>query len=142
MSQSDELPITDKRMTRFMISLQEGIDLVLLALEDSTGGEIYVKKIPSMLVTDIAHAINPSAKLKIIGVRPGEKIHEQMIGEEDAPHTFEYDSHYKILPAIYNWDSDPERIGDGTPVNNDFSYKSNNNVDWMTPQQLRVLLGY
>ena len=142
MFKSDELPITDKRMTRFMITLQEGIDLVLLAIQDSTGGEIYVKKIPSMLVTDIAHAINPNAKLKIIGVRPGEKIHEQMIGVEDAPHTFEYDGHYKILPAIYNWDSDPQRIGSGARVDNDFSYKSNNNTEWMSSQQLRDILGY
>ena len=141
MFKSDELPITDKRMTRFMITLQEGIDLVLLAIQDSTGGEIYVKKIPSMLVTDIAHAINPNAKLKIIGVRPGEKIHEQMIGVEDAPHTFEYDGHYKILPAIYNWDSDPQRIGSGARVDNDFSYKSNNNTEWMSSQQLRDILG-
>ena len=80
------LPITDNRMTRFMISLEEGVKLVWHAFEDMLGGEIYVKKIPSMNINDIAKAVAPDAKLKIIGIRPGEKLHEQMIGIEDAPH--------------------------------------------------------
>ena len=99
-AKNDELPITDERMTRFMISLEEGVELVWHAFEDMVGGEIYVKKIPSMKVTDIARAVAPEAEQKIVGIRPGEKLHEQMIGFEDAPHTYEYQGHYKILPAI------------------------------------------
>jgi len=125
------LPITDKRMTRFMINLDQGVELVWDAFEDMIGGEIYVKKIPSMKVTDIASAVLPSAKQEIIGIRPGEKLHEQMIGLEDAPHTYEYDSFYKVLPAIHNWSADPARIGDGVLVAPDFTYSSENNLDWM-----------
>jgi len=140
LAKCSELPITDLRMTRFMISLEQGIELVMHAFADSVGGEIYVKKIPSMLVTDIARAINPEAKLKVIGIRPGEKIHEQMIGVEDAPYTYEYAKHFKILPAIYEWNNDQSRIKDGQPVSRDFSYASNNNTEWMTSDQLRTLL--
>ena len=100
----DTLPITDNRMTRFMLTLDEGIDLVRLAFRDMQGGEVYVKKIPSMKVTDIARAVNPHALLEHIGVRPGEKIHEQMISMEDAPFTYEYDTYYKILPNLIDGD--------------------------------------
>lgn len=127
-----ELPITDERMTRFMISLEEGVELVWHAFEDMVGGEIYVKKIPSMKVTDIAKAIAPEAEQKIVGVRPGEKLHEQMIGFEDAPHTYEYSGHYKILPAIHNWSKDEKRINGGVPVGHGFTYCSDNNKEWMT----------
>ena len=96
------LPITDTRMTRFMITLGEGVELVWHAFEDMVGGEIYVKKIPSMNILDIAQACAPDAAHKIIGIRPGEKLHEQMIGVEDAPHTYEYDDYFKIIPAINN----------------------------------------
>ncbi len=130
------LPITDDRMTRFMISLEEGVKLVWHAFEDMLGGEIYVKKIPSMNITDIARAIAPEAKQKIIGIRPGEKLHEQMIGVEDSPHTFEYDGYFKILPAIHNWSKDPSRIKNGKPVPENFLYSSDNNKDWMTIKQL------
>lgn len=129
---SGELPITDPRMTRFMITLEDGVDLVWKAFDDMHGGEIYVKKIPSMTIGDIARAVAPEAKHKIIGIRPGEKIHEQMIGIEDAPHTFEYDTYYKILPAIHSWSSDPLRINGGKKVAEDFIYSSNNNPEWMT----------
>jgi UDP-N-acetylglucosamine 4,6-dehydratase/5-epimerase len=124
-------PITDNRMTRFMISLEEGVKLVWDAFDDMKGGEIYVKKIPSMKVTDIAIAINKDAKLKKIGLRPGEKIHEQMIGVEDAPYTFEYPNYYKILPSLYDWDKDIQRIGVGIKVESDFTYSSDNNKEWM-----------
>lgn len=133
-----ELPITDERMTRFMISLEEGVELVWHAFEDMIGGEIYVKKIPSMKVTDIARAIAPEAEQKIVGIRPGEKLHEQMIGFEDAPHTYEYPGHYKILPAIHNWSKDEARINGGNPVNHDFTYSSDNNKEWMTIEKLRT----
>jgi UDP-N-acetylglucosamine 4,6-dehydratase/5-epimerase len=130
------LPITDARMTRFMIALEEGVDLVWHALEDMVGGEIYVKKIPSMKVTDVAHAIAPTAQHEIVGIRPGEKIHEQMIGPEDAPHTYEYEDHYKILPAIFNWSQDASRINGGQPVHPDFTYSSDNNPEWMSIEML------
>ena len=125
------LPITDNQMTRFMITLEQGVDLVWHAFEDMIGGEIYVKKIPSMEIIDIARAIAPDAEHEIVGVRPGEKIHEQMIGLEDAPHTYEYSDYYKILPAIHNWSKDPKRIKNGNLVAPDFTYSSDNNSDWM-----------
>ena len=101
------------------------------------GGEIYVKKIPSMKVTDIALAVNPEASHQIVGIRPGEKLHEQMIGSEDAPHTYEYDDYYKILPAIHNWSQDPKRINGGKLVVSDFTYSSDNNSKWMDVSDLR-----
>jgi len=133
-----ELPITDIRMTRFMITLDEGVKLVWRAFEDMLGGEIYVKKIPSMKIGDIAFAVSSNAKQKIIGIRPGEKIHEQMIGFEDAPHTFEYDGYYKILPAIHGWSSDKNRIKHGKKVDDNFTYTSNNNTEWMTIDDLKM----
>lgn len=131
------LPITDGRMTRFMITLEQGVDLVWHAFEDMLGGEIYVKKIPSMKVTDIALATVPDAEHETVGVRPGEKLHEQMIGAEDALYTYEYPKHYKILPAIHNWSNDPHRIKDGKRVPEDFSYRSDNNTEWMSIESLR-----
>lgn len=136
------LPITHPDMTRFMISLEDGVDLVWKAFEDMHGGEIYVKKIPSMKVVDIASTIAPDAEQHIIGIRPGEKIHEQMIGAEDAPHTFSYDGFFKILPAINDWSSDPQRIGNGKKVPTNFSYTSNNNNEWMSQDELRVWLDH
>ena len=125
------LPITDNRMTRFMISLEEGVDLVWHVFDDMKGGEIYVKKIPSMKVTDIATAIDSGCKQEEVGIRPGEKLHEQMIGQEDALYTYEYTTHFKILPSINNWSKDPERIGNGIRVDEDFVYSSNTNKKWM-----------
>ena len=133
-----ELPITDSRMTRFMITLEQGVELVWRAFDDMHGGEIYVKKIPSMTILDIANAVAPGAKHRIIGIRPGEKIHEQMIGSEDAPHTFEYKGHFKILPAIHNWSTDPARIKGGTKVPEGFTYTSDNNKEWMPVAELRL----
>jgi len=137
-SQADKgiLPITDARMTRFMITLEEGVDLVWHAFDEMLGGEIYVKKIPSMNITDVASATVPEAQHKIVGIRPGEKLHEQMIASEDAPHTYEYVDHYKILPAIHNWSQDPERIGTGKLVDPGFTYSSDNNAEWMSVETL------
>ena len=132
------LPITDELMTRFMITLDQGVNLVWHAFEDMVGGEIYVKKIPSMKLVDIARAIAPNARFDIIGMRPGEKLHERMIGPEDAQHTYEYENHFKILPAIHNWSQDPERINGGRKVSSDFTYSSDNNVDWMSIDTLRA----
>jgi len=132
------LPITDERMTRFMISLEEGVDLVWHAFEDMVGGEIYVKKIPSMKVTDLARVIAPEARQEIIGIRPGEKLHEQMISAEDAYYTYEYPEHFKILPVINNWSNSPERIKDGKKVAEGFVYSSDNNTEWMSSEQLQA----
>ena len=132
------LPITDDRMTRFMISLEEGVKLVWHAFEDMLGGEIYVKKIPSMIISDIAKAVAPEADQKIIGIRPGEKLHEQMIGVEDAPYTFEYDEYFKILPAIHNWSKDLNRIKDGKAVPENFFYSSDKNTEWMSAEKLAI----
>jgi UDP-N-acetylglucosamine 4,6-dehydratase len=131
------LPITDERMTRFMISLEQGVELVWHAFEDMEGGEIYVKKIPSMKVVDLARSVAPEAQLEFVGIRPGEKVHEQMIGEEDSFYTYEYPEHYKILPAIHNWSNSEERIKDGQKVANGFCYTSNNNPHWMSVQDLQ-----
>ncbi len=132
----NELTITDKRMTRFMISLEQGVELVWHAFEDMIGGEIYVKKIPSIKVIDIASAIAPKAKHKIIGIRPGEKLHEQMISVEDSEYTYEYSNYYKILPQINDWDKDKTRIKKGKKVPSGFVYSSDNNSDWMSIEEL------
>ena len=126
------------KKTRFMITLEQGVELVWHAFDDMVGGEIYVKKIPSMNICDIARAVDPGCEQKIVGIRPGEKLHEQMIGVEDAPHTYEYSDHYKILPAIHNWDSDGGRIKDGKRVPDGFSYCSDTNSSWMTIPELRA----
>ena len=132
------LPITDERMTRFMISLEEGVELVWHAFEDMEGGEIYVKKIPSMKVTDLARVVAPDAKHEIVGIRPGEKLHEQMIGAEDSYYTYEYPEHFKILPAIHDWSADAARIKDGKKVPEGFVYSSDNNSEWMSEADLQA----
>lgn len=131
-----EIPITDSSMTRFMITLEEGVDLVWHAFSDMVGGEIYVKKIPSMNICDIGRAVAPHASQKIIGIRPGEKLHEQMIGVEDATSTYSYRDYYKILPVINGWGEDPKRIKDGVKVPDNFTYDSRTNDDWMTVESL------
>lgn len=131
------LPITDPRMTRFMITLERGVELVWHAFGDMVGGEVYVKKLPSMKVTDIAKAISPEVRQEVTGILPGEKLHEQMISSEDAAHTYAYEGYYKILPAIHNWNTDSARISDGQLVDPGFSYTSDNNPDWMTVETLR-----
>lgn len=135
---SNELPITDPRMTRFMITMEQGVELVWHAFEDMEGGEIYVKKIPSMQVPEIAKAVAPKATQITVGIRPGEKLHEQMIGIEDAPFTYEYPEYYKVLPAINGWSETVERIKDGKLVAEDFIYSSDQNDDWMSVDKLRI----
>jgi len=135
-----EMPITDSRMTRFMISLDQAVELVWHAFEDMVGGEIYVKKIPSMKVTDLAKVIAPNSKQKIVGIRPGEKLHEQMISSEDALSTFEYSEHFKILPQIHDWHLDSKRIKDGEKVPDGFVYASDTNTDWMSDKTLQIWL--
>ena len=133
---SATLPITDKRMTRFMISLEQGVDLVWKAFDDMCGGEIYVKKIPSIKITDLAKIIAPNAAHEIIGIRPGEKLHEQMISLEDALSTYEYDDYFKILPVINDWGSDLNRIQDGKKVSEDFVYSSETNPEWVSEKDM------
>jgi UDP-N-acetylglucosamine 4,6-dehydratase (inverting) len=137
-AQGGVLTVTDKRMTRFMISLEQGVELVWHAFDDMEGGEIYVKKIPSMNICDIASAAGPGCEQKIIGIRPGEKLHEEMISSEDAPHTYEYDGYYKILPAIHSWDRDSGRIKSGKAVPEGFSYRSDSNSEWMRIEDLQA----
>ena len=143
LSKADEgvIPITDKRMTRFMMPIEQGVELVWEALSDMIGGEIYVAKVASMKITEIAEAVAPKSKQIVVGVRPGEKLHEQMIGQEDSPFTFEYPDYYKILPAIYNWHKEQSRIKDGIKVREEFSYTSNKNSNWMTKKQLMKWVG-
>jgi UDP-N-acetylglucosamine 4,6-dehydratase (inverting) len=136
-SKDGVLPITDNRMTRFMISLEEGVELVWQAFNDMKGGEIYVKKIPSMKVTDIALSVDSDMKQEEVGIRPGEKLHEQMIGPEDALYTYEYPDYFKILPSINDWGLDPNRIGDGLKVKPDFIYSSDGNKEWMQIETLK-----
>jgi len=135
--ENKKLPITDIRMTRFMITLDQGVNLVWHAFDDMVGGEIYVKKIPSMKIIDIANCINGSEDYELIGIRPGEKLHEEMISPEDSICTYEYDDYFKILPAINNWSADKKRIKHGKLVPEGFSYTSNNNSDWMSKEALK-----
>lgn len=134
------IPITDERMTRFMITLEQGVELVWDAFDDMLGGEIYVKKIPSIKITDLARIIAPNAEHEIVGIRPGEKLHEQMISTEDALSTFEYKDYYKILPIINDWGNDLHRIKDGKKVDEKFVYSSETNSDWMTAQEVQKWL--
>ncbi len=131
------LPITDERMTRFMITLEQGVELVWKAFDNMVGGEIYVKKIPSMKVVDLAKAVSIDVKYEFVGIRPGEKLHEEMISAEDSVYTYEYEDYYKILPAIHQWSEDPLRINGGRKVPKDFRYTSENNIEWMTINTLR-----
>jgi UDP-N-acetylglucosamine 4,6-dehydratase len=131
------LPITDPDMTRFMVKLEQGVELVWLAFDDMEGGEIYVRKAPSMKVVDIARAIDPKAQPQIVGIRPGEKLHEQMIAAEDSPHTYEYDTYYKIVPAINSW-SNENRVKSGRKVPADFVYTSDTNPEWISVETLRA----
>lgn len=142
MSEKDKgiLPITDTRMTRFMITLESSVNLVWHAFDDMEGGEIYVPKIPSMKITDIARVVAPEAKQEVIGIRPGEKLHEQMIGADDSYSTYNYPDYYKILPRIYNWGHDKTRVKSGVRVQEGFTYSSETNKEWMSDQQLQQWL--
>ena len=123
-----------------MITLEEGVQLVWHALKDMVGGEIYVKRIPSMKVTDLAEVVAPNDKQVEVGIRPGEKIHEQMIGEEDAMFAYKYKGYYKILHSINDWGIDTSRIKDGEKVPDGFTYNSRDNSEWMTKEELESWL--
>ena len=130
------LPITHQDMTRFMISLKDAVKLVWDAFDDMIGGEVYVKKIPSMKVQDIAKSVAPECSHEIIGIRPGEKMHEQMISSEDSYFTYEYEDYYKILPNLFDWAADTNRIKNGVRVPEGFLYTSDNNKLWMSVETL------
>ena len=142
-----DLPITDVRMTRFMIRLEQAVDLVFHAFSDMRGGEIYIRKVPSMSITDIAKACAPTATHKIIGIRPGEKLNEQLVSEEESPFTFEYDNYLKIAPSINTLSNDT--APNGKSVGNSFRYTSDLNDSWMEVEELsewialnRNIIGY
>ncbi|TFE03938.1 UDP-N-acetylglucosamine 4,6-dehydratase (inverting) [Jeotgalibacillus salarius] len=132
------LPITDERMTRFWITLDKGVQFVIDKLSLMKGGEIFIPKIPSMKMTDLANAIAPECKIEIIGIRPGEKLHEAMITEDDARQTIEFDNYYIIQPEFPWWTND--HATDGRRLENGFKYTSDNNTQWLTVEELRTLI--
>ncbi len=135
------LPITDDRMTRFNIVLEEGVKLVLYALQNMWGGEIFVPKIPSYRITDVAEAIAPGAEKRMTGIRPGEKLHEEMITETDALSTIEFDKYFVILPSVPLWNIDDfMRKFDGKLCPPGFRYQSGTNPEWLTVEQIRTLI--
>jgi UDP-N-acetylglucosamine 4,6-dehydratase len=135
------IPITDERMTRFNITLEDGINLVLYALAHMWGGEIFVPKIPSYRITDLAEAIAPECERKIIGIRPGEKLHEEMITATDAINSIEFDSYFVILPSMRLWDIEKFSTAfGGRPCSPGFNYSSGNNTDWLDVEQIRELI--
>lgn len=134
-----ELPITDMRMTRFWLKLEQAVEMVLEAIEHMQGGELYVKKIPSMRMPQLAEAIAPHLAVKEVGIRPGEKIHEQMITKEDAPNTIEFKDFYIILPQM-SFSGIKYDYPDAKPVAPDFEYHSGNNDKWLTVDEMRKLV--
>lgn len=132
------LEINDSRMTRFMITLDHGVEMVGIALDDMLGGETYVRKAPSMAITDIADAFGSGLERVEVGIQPGEKLHEQMIGAEDAMHTYDYGDYYKILPTINLWDRSADMVKGGQLVNADFEYVSDTNDHWMGVDELQA----
>jgi UDP-N-acetylglucosamine 4,6-dehydratase/5-epimerase len=138
MASTGKLPITDERMTRFWITLNQGVQFVIDALGRMHGGEIFVPKIPSMKVTDLAKAIDPNAEIEIVGIRPGEKLHEAMITEDDARHAVEFDRYYVITPEFPWWAH--EMDGKGKNVSEWFKYTSDTNTEWLSIEELRSLV--
>lgn len=136
--QTGILPITDERMTRFWITLDQGVKFVMDSLRRMQGGEIFVPKIPSMKVTDLAKAIGPDCEIKIVGIRPGEKLHEAMITEDDARRTLEYEDYYVIQPEFSWWKAD--HMDGGKPLLEGFGYVSNINDEWLSIDQLKTLV--
>ena len=135
------LSVTDPRMTRFWITLQRGVEFVLRCLDEMHGGEIFVPKIPSMKVIDLARAVGPDCNIDIVGRRPGEKLHEVMVTEDDAQNTVEYDDFYTILPTVRTWNQDELRAnGRGKPCPEGFRYSSDSNTHWLTVAELQKML--
>jgi UDP-N-acetylglucosamine 4,6-dehydratase/5-epimerase len=141
MRSSGKLPITDERMTRFWLTLEQGVHFVLKSLGHMKGGEIFVPKIPSMRIIDVARAVNASCELQFVGIRPGEKLHEVMVPEDDARHTLEYDDYFAILPAFHDWDRAAfARENGGRFCSPGFRYSSENNTQWLSVEQLQQMI--
>ncbi len=138
-SGASELPITDLRMTRFWLKLEDAVDMVLMSLDIMKGGELFVKKIPSMKITELAKAIAPTLTFNSVGIRPGEKIHEVMITQEDAKNTLEFDKYYVVKPSL-GLNYLDEFYKDGKRVDKDFEYHSGNNKEWLTINQMKELI--
>ncbi len=139
--QTGKLTVTDKRMTRFSLSLQEGVDFVLTNLERMQGGEIFVPRIPSYNIMDVAKAIAPDAEVDFIGIRPGEKLHELMIPEDEARHTLEFENHFVIQPNFPWWGSQKQLVKDGGKLCEDgFSYRSDTNTEWLSVEDLKKIV--
>lgn len=136
---ADELPITDLRMTRFWISLEQGVELVIKALEEAKGGETFISKIPSFKITDLAEAMLPGCKIKETGIRPGEKLHEIMVTPEDSGTTYEYDRHFIVYPQM-TWNNKQQPDLSGKKVEEGFSYSSGDNTEWLSVEDIRRLL--
>ena len=134
-----ELPITDYRMTRFWISLEEGVKLVIKALEEANGGETFISKIPSFKITDLAKAMLPDCEMPEVGIRPGEKLHEIMVTTEDSSTTYEYDKHFIVYPQVTYTDKQVVAPG-GKKVEDGFSYSSGNNTEWLSVEDIKELL--
>ncbi len=134
-----ELPITDYRMTRFWISLEQGVELVIKALQEARGGETFISKIPSFRITDLAQAILPGCEMPEVGIREGEKLHEIMVTREDSAMTYEYGKHFIIYPH-YSWWDNRRILPGGTKVPDEFEYSSGTNIEWLDTVQLRELL--
>lgn len=134
-----ELPITDYRMTRFWISLEQGVELVIKALQDARGGETFISKIPSFKITDLAQAMLPGCKMPEVGIREGEKLHEIMVTTEDSMTTYEYDKHFIVYPQMV-WNDKQAPLPGGKKVPDGFSYSSGNNTEWLTVEQIQELL--
>lgn len=137
---ADEIPITALEMTRFWITLSQGVDMVVRTFQEMSGGEIFVPKIPSMRIAELAKAIAPGVKHKIIGIRPGEKMHEVMISKDDACNTVELDDFYIIKPSFVFWSNTEELETKGKPVPDGFEYSSDNNTDWLSAEDLKQIL--
>lgn len=136
-----KLPITDPNMTRFNISLQGGVDMVMHGLEHAWGGEIFVPKIASYKITDVAEAIGPNCEQVVVGIRPGEKVHEEMITPSDSFYTYDLGKYYTILPATHRWSLDEfKKTFNATLVENGFAYNSGDNEEWETVDSLRDLI--
>lgn len=134
-----ELPVTDVRMTRFWISLTQGVELVIKALKEANGGETFISKIPSFKVTDLAEAMLPGCKIRETGIRPGEKLHEIMVTPEDSATTYEYDKHFIVYPQM-TWNNRQQPDLSGKKVAEGFHYSSDNNTEWLDVEDIRTLL--
>lgn len=140
-----ELPITDERMTRFWITLEDGVKFVLKNFERMHGGELFIPKIPSMKITDLAATLAPNLPIKLIGIRPGEKLHEIMISADDALHSLEFDDHYVITPSIRFYDKEADfainKLGQkSSSIKSGFEYRSDNNTQWLNQQSLKEMI--